>query len=188
MGIERRWASSSRRTRCELALSGEWLRPARPLRADLVQHYGWITDQQLIDAIAMGQVTPGPVFATATFIGYLGTRIPGALQSTLGIFLLSFILVATIYVARPEGGSSTWPRIFSADPCRSATATDRSPFSRPETASHRVRPGRGLDQLFFEVFAKKPPMRGSRSLPPHVGQVGFFSSRSRIVIVTENSF
>lgn len=78
------------------------------LRNDLVVNLGWLTDQQLLDAVAIGQFTPGPVFTTATFVGYLVAGLPGAIVATLGIFLPAFCFVAVLNRMVPAMRRSPW--------------------------------------------------------------------------------
>lgn len=82
------------------------------LRADFVQQLGWLTDKQLLDAVAVGQVTPGPVFTTATFIGYVLGGVPGALLATVGIFLPAFAFVALSVPLLARWRQSAWAGAF----------------------------------------------------------------------------
>jgi chromate transporter len=64
------------------------------LRSELVEGLGWITERQLVDAVAVGQATPGPLFSTATFLGFVLAGPAGAVVATVGVFLPAFIAVA----------------------------------------------------------------------------------------------
>ncbi len=82
------------------------------LQGGLVDQLGWLTQQQLLDAIAAGQLTPGPLLSTATFIGYMLLGVPGAIVGTLGVFLPSFLFVAALSSAVPRLRRSPWASAF----------------------------------------------------------------------------
>ena len=124
------------------------------LRSDLVLHNHWLTQSQLLATVAIGQVTPGPVFTTATAIGYVVGGVPAALLATLAIFLPSFLLVAALMPLlsrealelerrrarrrqcrrhRPHGRGNCATR--SDEPCRLAKCPCRPFESRPAPAS-----------------------------------------------------
>ena len=82
------------------------------LRSDFVERLGWLTEKQLLDAVAVGQVTPGPLFTTATFIGYVLGGVPGGVLATVGIFLPAFVLVAISNPLIPRLRASPWTAGF----------------------------------------------------------------------------
>ena len=82
------------------------------VQSEFVDGYGWLTQQQLLDAISIGQLTPGPILTTATFIGYVIAGIPGSIVATIAIFLPSFIFVAITNPLIPHLRKSKWLAAF----------------------------------------------------------------------------
>lgn len=82
------------------------------MQSELVDSRHWLTDRQLLDAVAVGQFTPGPVFSTATFAGYVIDGFTGAAVATAGIFLPSFVLVAATHPLVPRLREWRWTRPF----------------------------------------------------------------------------
>lgn len=82
------------------------------MQAEFVDSRGWLTQQQLVDAIAVGQFTPGPLSSSATFAGYVIDGVPGALAATAGLFLPSFVFVAVTHPLVPRLRRSPWAAPF----------------------------------------------------------------------------
>jgi chromate transporter len=82
------------------------------LQGGLVDQLGWLTQQQLLDAIAAGQLTPGPLLSTATFIGYMLLGVNGAIVATVAVFLPSFVFVAILSPIVPRFRRSPWAASF----------------------------------------------------------------------------
>lgn len=82
------------------------------IEGELVNQNGWLTQQQLLDAIAIGQFTPGPVLSTSTFIGYVIAGLPGAIVATIGIFFPSFVFVMILNPLIPKLRNSQWTSAF----------------------------------------------------------------------------
>ncbi|GAP94720.1 chromate efflux transporter [Leptolyngbya sp. NIES-2104] len=82
------------------------------LQGEFVEGHRWLTQQQLLDAIAIGQFTPGPILSTAAFIGFVIAGVPGAIVATIGIFLPSFMFVFALNPLIPRLRQSKWTSAF----------------------------------------------------------------------------
>ena len=82
------------------------------LQGGLVHDFGWLTQQQLLDAVAVGQITPGPLLSTAAFVGYLILGISGAIIATIAVFLPSFIFSIILHSVIPKLRKFIWTSAF----------------------------------------------------------------------------
>ena len=105
------------------------------LQSQLVDQRHWLTQQELLDAVAIGQMTPGPLFATATFVGYLLRGVPGAIVATVGVFLPAFVFVgATDVVVRKLRDSAAFAAFLSGVVAASIALMTRVSFTLADHA------------------------------------------------------
>jgi hypothetical protein len=130
------------------------------LRRDLVGELGWLSTRQVLDAVVAGQVTPGPVFTTATFLGYLLGGVPAALVATAAIFLPSFLMVAAIEPLVGPIRRSAWAGA-ALDGVTMGARPDGRRHRRPRPRrDHRPahRPGRGGGSRGRAALASQCPV------------------------------
>jgi len=121
------------------------------LRAELVEKLGWVSDKQLLDAVAVGQMTPGPVFTTATFLGFRIGGFAGALAATLGIFGPSFVFVALLSTVFERLRNSPRARVFLG--FVNAASFALMSWVTLELAHHTVLPSSHLDGKALDLGA-----------------------------------
>ncbi len=120
------------------------------LRSELVENLGWVSDRTLLDAIAVGQVTPGPVFTTATFLGYQIAGFWGALAATLGIFGPSFLFVGLLASVLNKYAGHPKARIFLD--CVNATSFALMAFVTFQLTKNTVFPDAHFDWLALVIL------------------------------------
>ncbi|MEZ4523649.1 MAG: chromate efflux transporter [Thermomicrobiales bacterium] len=129
------------------------------LESDFVNNYGWLTQEQLIDGVAIGQFTPGPVFTTATFVGYVTGGFTGAILATLGIFIPSFIFVALMRPALSRARGRDWTAALLDGVNGGARPDGCRDLAARRSGDHRRRDGTAGDRRAARPAALQAQLR-----------------------------
>jgi putative chromate ion transporter len=133
------------------------------LHNDLVLGNHWLTESQLLATVAIGQVTPGPVFTTATAIGYVVGGVPAPLLATLAIFLPSFVFVAALMPLLSRARRSSWSAAALDGVNAAAVALMAGVTARPDEPGRLAqRPRRSREHLVLVAQANERDLARSR--------------------------